>query len=159
MKVRLFLAIASLSALLCGCGTASKVTPQQVAWYVNAITNHDMVIDIISIQPMKGQIVYPGGACFITIKDGTIDGRLPFIGDAFNNLFSGEDVSYVFDKCPIEIKDNFSRAEKGRYIYSFDAVSSKEKVSFVITFTKTGRADIVVKCTNRSLMSYTGQVR
>ena len=65
----------------------------------------------------------------------------------------------MFDKCPIEIKDNFSRAEKGRYIYSFDAVSSKEKVSFVITFTKTGRADIVVKCTNRSLMSYTGQVR
>ena len=68
MKVRLFLAITALSALLCGCGTANNATPQQVAWYVNAITNHDMVIDIISIQPMKGQIVYPGGACFITIK-------------------------------------------------------------------------------------------
>lgn len=159
MKARIFLAIAALSVLLSGCGTTANVSPQQVARYVNSITTHDMVIDIISIQPMKGSITYPGSACFITIKDGTIDGRLPFIGDAYNNLFSGEDVSYVFDKCPIEIKDNFTKAEKGRYSYSFDAMSGKDKVSFSITFTKTGRADLTLKCTSRSLMSYTGQIR
>ncbi|MGN0202538.1 MAG: DUF4251 domain-containing protein [Candidatus Cryptobacteroides sp.] len=159
MKTRILLAVAALSALLSGCGTIPKATPQQVAWYVNAITTHEMVIDIISIQPLKGSITYPGGACFITIKDGTIDGRLPFIGDAYNNLFSGDDVSYVFDKCPIEINENFTKADKGRYTYTFEAFSGKEKVNFVITFTNAGRADIIVKCTSRSLMTYTGQIR
>ncbi|MGN1214877.1 MAG: DUF4251 domain-containing protein [Candidatus Cryptobacteroides sp.] len=159
MKKRILIVLAALAALLCSCGTTANVTPQMVARYVNSITTHDMVIDIISIQPMKGAITYPGSACFITIKDGTIDGRLPFIGDAYNNLFSGEDVSYVFNKCPIEIKENFAKADKGRYIYSFDAMSGKEKVSFVINLTKTGRADLTVKCTSRSLMSYTGQIR
>ena len=158
MKTRILIIIAAVAALFTSCGT-TNISTQETARYVNAITSHDMVIDIISIVPSKGAIRYPGGACFITIRDGKIDGRLPFFGDAYNSLFSGDDVSYVFEKCPIEITDNFEKADKGRYIITFDAASGKEKVSFVITLTSTGRADIICKCTGRSLMTYTGQVR
>ncbi|MCQ2162334.1 MAG: DUF4251 domain-containing protein [Bacteroidales bacterium] len=159
MKTRLAIILLAVAALFSSCGTTA-VTPAEVARYSNSIINHDLVIDIISIQPSKGAIRYPGGACFFTIKDGTIDGRLPFFGDAFNSLFSGDDVSYVFNKSAIDITENFTKAEKGRYIYTFDAqTAGREKVSFVITFTKSGRADIIAKCTNRSLMTYTGQIR
>lgn len=161
MKARI-LAIFAMMALLVSCGTStSSVDPLLQKKYVDAATSHNMVIDIISIQPVKGNTQYPRGACFFTLKDGKIDGRLPFFGDAFNSLFSGEDVSYVFDNSPIEnLKENFTKADKGRYYLYFDAPTiGNEKASFVLCITKTGKVDITVKCTSRSLMGYTGMIR
>lgn len=159
MKTK-FAAFFAMMMVLISCGATTSVDPAQQARYVKAAQTHDMVVDIISIQPVKGNTQYPRGACYITLKDNTIDGRLPFFGDAFNSLFSGDDVSYVFEKSPIEVTEDFSKADKGRYHLFFDAMTvGKEKASFVVTVHTNGKVDITVKCSSRSLMSYTGQVR
>ena len=162
MKIKV-LALAALVCLLPSCGVTSggsqNVSEEDAALVAAARQNHELTIEVDRIIPvgMPSRTTFDGYK--LSIKDGKVTADLPFFGTSHTAMIYGVDATgIVFEDCPIEIIENNSKADRGRYIWDFTAKCNNERVEVQITFWDNGSAQISCVCTNRSNMSYSGRL-
>lgn len=98
------------------------------------------------------------------LKDGMVTTRLPRAGSGKARVPYQSDESIVFDKKPVELIKDLSKASKGKYIYSFDARIESDDARndngylwhVQLQLFATGKA--VITCSNSfySMMRYEG---
>jgi len=163
---RIISSLIVLSALftMTSCGSSTKVVESPSPYVIQNIRNHEMTIDITRIysygQSNSGPSYTNVTGYPIVMKDGKISGTLPYRGQSNVGMFGGpEKVSIVFENSPMTVKEDFSKAEKGRYTLDIQAKAGTDDVYLSITFLGQGKCNISCKASNRSPVSYDGQMR
>lgn len=125
---------------------------------ITAIKKHDVTITVNMIIPSGMPSVISNDGYTISVKDGKVKAHLPYFGEAHTAMMPGADeMGIVFDDCPVEIKEDYSKAEtKGRYVWNFKAQCGNENVDVCITLFDNGSADVNCLPGNRSSISYSG---
>lgn len=157
----LILAVAALSFTSCGILAEAEQADLEMAkeLVANALNHQELAIEVDQILPQRGPAIHSTDGYTLTIKDGVVDGFLPFFGESYTSIVYGVDETGLkFDKCPIVIDDSQSRPSKGKYVWRFAARVGMEKVYVTVTFFENGSADIMCNPTNRSIMNYNGDL-
>lgn len=150
-----------LSFSACGVfAEIEKETQEEAAGFVaTALSEQELAIEVDRIMPMKGPSIPSYDGYTLKIKDGVVNAYLPFFGEAYTGVVYGIDASGIeFKDCPIEIDDSGSKPSRGKYVWRFTARCGMEKVYVTVTFWEGGSADISCNPTNRSHISYSGNV-
>lgn len=145
-----------LSALLT-ISAAAFAADNDNAAAVKAIKNRDLTITVNYILPTGMPAVNSTDGYSVTIKDGKINGYLPYFGTATSALVAGADEMGIrFEDCPITIQENAKKANKGKYEWSFKARSGHETVDVYITLFTSGSASMTMNMNSRSSITYEG---
>ena len=148
--------IFALAALL-SISAAAIAADKDNAAAVKAIKDRDLTITVNYIIPTGMPSINSTDGYSVTIKDGKINGYLPYFGTATTALVPGADEMGIrFEDCPIEINENTKKANKGKYEWSFKAVSGNETVDVNITLFTNGSASMSMTMSSRSSISYDG---
>ncbi|MCQ2167600.1 MAG: DUF4251 domain-containing protein [Bacteroidales bacterium] len=139
MKILKYLAIVLSAIVLCG----------------STANGSDVTIEVDYIYPQGAPAIPSSDRYRISIKDGKLDGYLPFFGTGSVAGFNPDDLSFHFEDCPVKIKE---KKAKDRTVWKFDAESGCEKVPVVITIWDNGAAEIYIHSANRSSIRYSGQL-
>lgn len=163
MKGFKLFATAALLLSLSSCGVLSQIdkeNQEEASVLVSqALSEQELAIEVDRIMPMRGPSIPSHDGYMLKIKDGKLNAHLPFFGEAYTGIVYGIDSTGIdFEDCPIVIDDSESKPSKGKYVWRFAARCGMEKVYVTITFWDGGGADISCNPTNRSHISYSGNI-
>lgn len=163
MKCFKLFAVAALLLSLSSCGLLSQIdkeSQEEAAGFVaKALSEQELAIEVNRIMPMRGPSIPSYDGYMLKIKDGVVNAYLPFFGEAYTSVVYGADSTGIeFKDCPITVDDSQSKPSKGKYVWRFAARCGMEKVYVTVTFWEGGGADIACNPTNRSNISYSGNL-
>lgn len=155
--------MAALLLAVSSCGVLSSIESENAAeaaeYVTKALDEQELAIEVNRIMPMRGPAKQSYDGYTLKIKDGKVNAHLPFFGEAYTSMVYGVDsMGIEFKDCPIVIDDSQSKPSKGRYVWRFAALCGMEKVYVTITFWEGGGADIACNPTNRSSITYSGNL-
>lgn len=124
---------------------------------IKAIKAQDVTITVDMICPVGMPSISSMDGYTLSVKDGKVNAYLPFFGEVHSAMFAGADEPGIkFEDCPVELRVDDSKADKGKYVWAFEAKSGSENVQVYITLFTNGSADINCSPSNRSSISYSG---
>lgn len=121
----------------------------------NLVEEQTWYFDAIQMLPSRGQsrsIMEYG----VTIKEGTLYSYLPYQGRAYSGAFGGTDSPLNFE-APIE-KYSVSEGKKGSYVIKIKVKNKNETVDYTINVSSKGSASVSVQSTNRTHISFNGNL-
>lgn len=146
------IALLFMGVTLCG---AQEMTEQQVK---DAVRQKNITVEITTIFPTGAPSVNSTDGYRFTIADGKIDGYLPYYGQSYTAPMPGSELGIRFDNCPIEISQDDKKAAKGEYMWHFTARTENDSVDVYLSIFTNGSASMSCNCTNRSAISYNGNL-
>lgn len=163
MKGIRIMAVIALVLAATSCGILAEAQAEEDAigaeCTARALEQGELCFEVDRILPMRGPSFPSNDGYRITVKDGEVDGFLPFFGESYTSVVYGSDNTGIkFEHCPVYIDESQSKPSKGKYVWNFAARSGMEKVYVTITFFSNGSADVSCKPTNRTLMNYNGRL-
>jgi len=165
LETLLFVAVAAI--LVAACGPYSKLSEEQQkavdkklqAAYVRAIEKPDVTVMITQLIPRGLPAKTTNVSYKLTLKGDVVDTRLPFIGTSHTPTYGGADeISVVFDDEKVDLQKDFSKADKGQYIYKFKGGEGFNKWEMTLELYDDGNARIDANCTDGRSMSYYGNI-
>ncbi len=153
---------ASILLISGGCGiTGNTGSSSDEGRELVSIARQDgnMTIEVNRIIPFGMPSKISNDGYKLSIKDGTVNAHLPFIGTSrIATGYGMEPAGIEFDNCPVQIYEDDSKAAKGRYVWYFEARSGSDPIRVTITFWDNGTAQIDCLSSNRSTMGYYGNL-
>ena len=164
MKHLTLLLATALTAIVSSCAAINQMNAEEAAeaaiYVEEALQNQNLNIEVTYVSPARGRSFPSTDGYYLRIQDGVVNSYLPFFGESHASIVYGVDPTGIeFKDCPVELYDNGSKPEKGRYSWKFHAMSGKEPVIVYVTFFQNGSAQISCNPTNRSAMNYSGELR
>ena len=168
MKTIERLLLVALAAILAvSCGPYSKLSKEQQekvdkkvqAAYVRAIKKPDVTLEITQIIPIGRPTKFTNGEFRLTLEGNEVDTRLPFIGVSHEPHMGGiDELAIVFDHEKVDLKSDFSKADKGEYKYMFKGVEGFNKWDMTLRLYDNGVAYIDCSCQDGRLMNYIADI-
>lgn len=155
-KIFLLLISACMSFLSVSCGVtgpASSGEPDPSV--IAAIKDKDVSIVVNYIYPSTMSPRPTTDGYTLKIKDGRLNGFLPFFGTSTSGGYSLNDGGFNFEDYSISIKEKKSI---DKVEWRFDAVSGTETVKIVVTIWDNGSAEIYIQPNTRSSIRYAGEL-
>lgn len=149
--------VLALILLTVSCGV-SKVSPVEESRYTDAILNRNFDLEILSIKPSGFPSKSTLGEYFLKVRGDVVDTRLPFIGSSSQPVFSGEEISIVLENEKVTFSEDFKKASKGKYVYTFEGPASNGSWVFTITLNSNGVAYINCSSPTRGIMNYSAEI-
>lgn len=155
-KLCYLFSVLCLSVLPLSCGvSASGGSEEQNESVAAAVKNKDVSIVVNYIYPTTMSPRPSTDGYTLKIKDGKLNGHLPFFGTSTSGGYSPNDGGFDFDNCPIRIKEKKS---KDKVEWNFEAVSGTETERITVTIWDNGTADIFIQPYSKSSMRYSGEI-
>lgn len=165
MKIKQLVFVSFISIIIIGCAapgsTPGGKTDKKVVSELTqkALDEREMTIVVNYINPVGSASFVSTDGYRLKISDGKVSAHLPYFGRSYAPMLYGADeTGIVFDDCEIEIKEDYTKASRGKYFWRFEAKSGNENIQVLITFGNDGSAQIFCNCTNRSSISYNGDI-
>lgn len=161
MKTRLLIAVMAAAALV----SCSTMTPaerlqeeaENAAWVSESITRQDVTIEVTHIYPQSMPAKISNDGYTVTVRDGKINGYLPFFGVSHVAVIPGVDETGIrFKDCPVSIYEDRSKIAKGKITWRFNAKSGNDIVNVTMNIWNNGSADITCICDRKTSMRYSG---
>ncbi|MFT3682867.1 MAG: DUF4251 domain-containing protein [Ferruginibacter sp.] len=150
--------IAFLSATLFSCSAGKQVTAApSVGTITNAVDSSKWVFTVNQVQPLGGGTRIANGVYTLSYSANKIIVYLPYFG----NAFSGADV--LSGKNPLDfISENFTtnkeEVKEGEWRIIVEPKDNTEVRILNFTLYSNGNASLNVTMTNRTAISYTGNI-
>lgn len=149
------LAMAAAALIVCA-AAAGKTPDKENETAKKAMETRCATIEVKYLYPLKGPSIPTSDGYTISLKDGRLNGHLPFIGESHSAAgYGSNDAGFTFEDCPVTISGKVS---KHRHEWKFDAVSGNENVKVTVTVWDNGNADIMIIPAGRSIMRYSGEL-
>lgn len=149
--VALFLFSPSLSA-------QEEKTAQQIETekkMLEAIKSQHFGLQITQIYPRDLPSIESSGEYVLLMEGDVVSTRLPYIGSAGGIMIDGEDLSIVFDKEEVEVKQDFSKWESdGEAVLSFSGSTQSTRWDVKLRIFVNGQVKIDCTSPRRGYMSY-----
>ena len=168
MKTIERLMLVALAAILTvSCGPYSKLSKEQQAVvdekvqsaYVRAIKKPDVTLEITQIIPIGMPTKFTNGEFKLTLEGNEVDTRLPFMGVSHEPRMGGvDDIAIVFDHEKVDLKSDFSGADKGEYKYTFKGGEGFNKWEMTLRLYDNGTAYIDATCQDGRMMKYIADI-
>ena len=165
LETLLFVAVAAM--LVVACGPYSSLSKEQQAAvdkkvqaaYVRAIEKPDVTVMVTQLIPRGLPTKTTNIEYKLTLKDDVVNTRLPFIGTSHTPSYGGVDeISVVFDDEKVDLQKDFSKADKGQYVYKFKGGEGYYKWEMTLELYDDGNARIDANCADGRSMSYYGNI-
>lgn len=150
------LVVACLSLLPVSCGvTVFSDSEDRDPAVIAAIKDKDVSIVVNYIYPstMSPRPTIDGYT--LKIKDGKLNGFLPFFGTSTSGGYSLNDGGFNFEDYPITIKEKKSI---DKVEWRFDAVSGTETENVTVTIWDNGSAEIHIQSNTKSPIRFSGKL-
>ena len=159
-NIRTVLIFLLAGLILSSCGTsnraerkAAKEAERQAIVATLEQCNFDL--EITRILPRGYPSRQTLGEYKLSLKDGVVDTRLPYIGDSYSATIGGEEISVVFNKEKVTVLKDFSlAASQGKYLYQFKGGEGHYKWTVDIQIFDSGSATITCSCSDGRFMGY-----
>lgn len=161
MKAFRFFIAAATALMLCPAAALNARSRKEISPLAEkAASQHELCIEIGTICPMGMPSFTTTDGYKFTVKDGKVNADLPFFGESYTAIIPGADnPGITFKDCGIDIREDYSKAKKkGKFLWQFSAYSGTDRVDVTVTFWDNGSADISCVSTNRSSISYMGEL-
>lgn len=160
MRLFTLLAISATLLVAVGCGatkTLSDSEKEAQALVESYVQNHEIYIEVESIQSSRGGIRHTTDGYFLKIKDGKANSYLPFMGEAYMANYGSLDKPEIeFKDCPVTVDETVN--SKGKHTWTFVGKSGDVDVQTKIEFFSSGMASITCTSMKRTPMYYHGTV-
>ena len=157
MKNILTVLVLSMAGLiLSSCGASYRASQEAERQAIVATLEQcNFNLEITRIIPRGYPSRQSLGEYKLSLKDGVVDTRLPYIGDSYSATFGSEEISIVFKKEKVTVLKDFSlAASQGKYLYQFKGGEGNYKWTVDIQIFDSGSASISCACADGRFMSY-----
>ena len=122
---------------------------------VQALENADFILEVTRIIPRGFPSKISSGEYQLRIEGDVVTTRLPYIGVSHEATYGGADeISIVFDKEKVQLLKDFSKQNKGEYLYQFQGGKGKDKWTVTLQVYDNGTASIGCSASGGRYMSY-----
>ena len=165
MQKILFVAVAAM--LLASCSPYARLSKEQQdgvdqkyqAAMVRAIEKPNVRVEVTQIIPVGMPTRHTNGEFSLTLKNNVVDTRLPFIGVSHEPHMGGiDEIAIVFDDEKVDLQKDFSKKDKGEYVYRFKGGEGYYKWEVKLTLYDNGTSYIDCNCDDGRSMHYVASI-